>query len=345
MLQRIVGLFKKDVIIGVNNYYVAVMLFTAFLFVIVINFVIPAEISTDPVVYYYAEPEAEKLFTPISQFMDSKSRVPSKEVLISKMEQNINSLGMIMKLRGQKPVVEYVLQGHEDEKMKNILALSIRSLFNEKEDQSFAIERVQLREANSNQNIAFNKLFLPLLILFEPALLGLILIATMIFLEKEEDTIQAFAVTPGRLSEFLVSKVLFILCLSIISATIITGLTVGFSGYFIYLLMIVAISSIFSSSLALFISSFFDTISKSMMWLIFISVALTIPMVSYFAPSVSPGWMKWLPTYPLLFAIKEAVFPTGNIDYVITTIWKFGLLSIVIFAVSVPLFKMRLAKD
>lgn len=344
MFKRLGALFQKDLALGIRNYYIAIMLFTAVLLVLLVRFVIPEETSIKPTVYYAVESEAERAFAGMYELMDQKGRMASREEIVSSMEGNINSLGMVFKIKDRKPTVEYILQGHENEKIKNLLVLPVQALFNPARQDDLQIETIRLKAVTEENDQTFNMMLLPLLVLFEPALLGLMLLATMIFMEKEEKTIQAYAVTPGQLAEFLVSKVCFILLMSLISASIIVAFTVGIGSNFILLLLVVGISSIFSSTLALVIASFFDNLSKAMMWLMFATIVLTVPMISYFMPGFAPVWIRIMPTYPLLFVIQEVLFPTGNNDMIVSTLVLFSILSGVLFGISVLRYRGNLMK-
>ncbi|MCG8502633.1 MAG: ABC transporter permease [Firmicutes bacterium] len=344
MFKRLGALFQKDLALGIRNYYIAIMLFTAVLLVLLVRFVIPEETSIKPTVYYAVESEAERAFAGMYELMDQKGRMESREEIVRSMEGNINSLGMVFKIKDRKPTVEYILQGHENEKIKNLLVLPVQALFNPARQDDLQIETIRLKAVTEENDQTFNMMLLPLLVLFEPALLGLMLLATMIFMEKEEKTIQAYAVTPGQLAEFLVSKVCFILLMSLISASIIVAFTVGIGSNFILLLLVVGISSIFSSTLALVIASFFDNLSKAMMWLMFATIVLTVPMISYFMPGFAPVWIRIMPTYPLLFVIQEVLFPTGNNDMIVSTLVLFSILSGVLFGISVLRYRGNLMK-
>lgn len=344
MFKRLGALFQKDLALGIRNYYIAIMLFTAVLLVLLVRFVIPEETSIKPTVYYAVESEAERVFAGMYELMDQKGRMESREEIVRSMEGNINSLGMVFKIKDRKPTVEYILQGHENEKIKNLLVLPVQALFNPARQDDLQIETIRIKAVTEENDQTFNMMLLPLLVLFEPALLGLMLLATMIFMEKEEKTIQAYAVTPGQLAEFLVSKVCFILLMSLISASIIVAFTLGIGSNFILLLLVVGISSIFSSTLALVIASFFDNLSKAMMWLMFATIVLTVPMISYFMPGFAPVWIRIMPTYPLLFVIQEVLFPTGNNDMIVSTLVLFSILSGVLFGISVLRYRGNLMK-
>lgn len=345
MLARLGALFKKDVLLGFRNYYVAIVFFTAMLFVILINFVIPKEMSIEPQIYYTVAPEGKTVFTGIDQQLAQAKPLDSREDIVEKMRRNINSLGMVFKVKDQKPTVEFIMQGHESQEIKNILMLPFQSIGPNGRQEEMQIDTIRLKELAARTQQTFNIMLLPLFILFEPALLGLILLATLIFVEKEEGTIQAYAVTPGKLVEFLISKVLFILLLSMISVVVMMTFTIGIGKGFLITLLIVAVSSIFSSSLALFISSLFDNLSKAMMWLVLAGIIFSVPMMTYFIPGFAPLWIRIMPTYPLLFAIKEAMFPVGNTGVITSTIGLFAILSVVLFVLAVSSYRSNLVNE
>jgi len=64
--------------------------------------------------------------------------------------------------------------------------------------------------------------------------------------------------------------------------------------------------------LGLAVAVFFNNISE---WL-FIGIALLMinmaPVISYGWPSFAPSWLTLLPSYPIIFGLREILFPTGR---------------------------------
>ncbi len=59
-------------------------------------------------------------------------------------------------------------------------------------------------------------------------MLGFMLVASLVYIEKTEGTIKAYAVTPpGRVIEYLLSKSIVMMILGITGATIMTLLVLG----------------------------------------------------------------------------------------------------------------------
>ncbi len=70
-----------------------------------------------------------------------------------------------------------------------------------------------------------------------------------------------------------------------------------------------------------------------------ITLLLGVPLVSYMVPSFAPIYIRVLPTYRLVFAVKEAVFPIGNTKVVLDTIIILSLLSVAMFGIALKTFK------
>lgn len=350
MLGRFSGLFKKDSMTAFRNYYLHIVIFVALLLVVIINFVIPEEATIEPSVYYYFEYQGEMndaikdIIGEAEAGHDKIYQVDSQKEIVEKMKKNFNSLGLVIQEKNRKPTIRFIMQGHENEKVRNSLILAMKDDLNKTIREDIEIETTVLKKGIEVKKIPTNKNVLPMFILMDPALLGFILIAVLVFMEKEEGTIKAYMVSPGRVPEYLVSKIVLMLILGWISTTIVTVPVVGFNGDYISLFVIVGLGSIFGSSLGLILASFFDDISQAMIWTVIISVLFTLPFVSYFVPSFAPAYIKILPTYPLLFAIREAVFPSGNTGIIYSTMLTFVVLSLISYVVAILVYRRNLAR-
>ncbi|WP_105616234.1 ABC transporter permease [Vallitalea okinawensis] len=347
MIARIRALIKKEFILGSKNYFTAVIIATAIMFALIIRFVIPEDMSHQATIFFAVDQQVLDSFGTLLE--DDQQVLESRDAIIEAMEANINSVGVYLTLMNDTPEVELILQGHESKSMVELYKLSIRrqmkTMYESDEESWEGAYSVQLlKDYNSEPNIPFNHSMIPLFILFESTLVGFVMIATLIFSEKEERTELAFAITPGRIGELLVSKAVFIAVLGLVSCCIITIPTVGLKGSFSFVLLLVFVGNIFGSSIGLLIASFFKDLSKSMVWIILLSLILSAPMISYFVPAYNPTWLKIIPTYPLMYALKEAYFPTGNTSMIINTLGVFLLLDVVVFFITSQIFSRRLVK-
>jgi len=345
-MKRLIGLLIKDSKLASRNYYLLIVVIVAALLVAVTHFVIPEEVNTEGTLVYLVEsqrPEFQQLVTLFSQKPGS-IKAASRAELTEKMREISNSVGVVLKEQDGKPIVEVVLQGYENEETQRALELSIRAAANLSKFLASDIQVVKLRQ-DAAADIPFNQAMLPVMIVTEPMMLGFILIAAMVFMEREEGTAMAYLVSPGRITEYLSSKIIVMVLLGLLSTAIITTLTVGLDVNWAQLATLVVVGSIFDSCLGLLIASYFNSLSKAMVWIVALSIVLTLPQVSYFVPSFAPRYLTAMPIYGMLFAIKEALFPTGNNAIVNSSLLVTGAAGLVLFLWCVVSYRRNLARD
>lgn len=312
--MRFLSLIKKDWLLTTKNYFFYVTLFMALLMVVVIKFVVPEDISITPTTFVLFEYDAPEDL--IKGFEENGYKlVESREAMDVMLEENIQSYGLIYK---DETTVEYRLQGHENARYKEFLELGTQFMFQEYYGE-VDVKITDTKDFSQVEETPFNKLLLPLFHVMEPALLGMFLIATMIFSEKEENTITAYATTPSSINRFILSKTVVLILFGLMSLLVTTILVAGIGPKYGLLIIMTIICSFMGSALGLLLASFFDNISAAMLWIIGGSLLLSMPFMTYFSPGFSPLWMKALPTYYMLFAYKEAVFPTGNTGIIYQT--------------------------
>jgi len=351
MLKRYFGLLKKDIIIGLRNYFFLAVIAVALVFALIINFVIPENAEIKPNVYYYIEYEGAYKDVLEGALKESEakhskvSRVSSKEEIVEKMKKNFNSIGIFVNEIDNRPTVEFIIQGYENKEVINMLVLSMKDDIDKSLREDIEIDKLFLKNEIEQEKIPLNKNVLPIFLAMEPTMLGLLIIAAFIFMEKEEGTIGAYKVSPGKVPEYLASKITLMVILGLISTLISTILVVGFKADFLSLIVIVILGSIFASGLGLIIASFFDSISKSIVWILFASIIFSLPFASYFLPSFAPIYIRLLPTYLLQFALREAVFPTGNMGIIHSAALTFMVLSIINYILAIFAYKHNIVKD
>jgi len=343
MSQRLLTLIKKDMKLVTRNWFLLITLFIAAVFILIVNFVIPEDISMEPTVYVLSSTEDTTMLG-LTDFLSQKPNshmVTTREELESQLNETAGSLGMVIGGTYEFPDVEFVLQGYENDKIKSLLILEMDDYLGKIKGEKDALVSY-LGRGISQKEIPFNHSILPMFLLMEPVLLGLFFIATLMFFEKSEGTTRAYVASPGKMVEFLFSKVVVMFLLGLVSMYLVTFLTVGINANLILMLIIAISGSLFGSGLGLFISSFFDNLSKAMIWIISFSLLLSIPFASYYLPSFSPVWIRLMPTYSLLFALKECIYQTGKLDIVWQSITLSGTLGLLLFGASVYRYQKNL---
>ena len=128
----------------------------------------------------------------------------------------------------------------------------------------------------------------------------------------------------------------------IISGFLLMIVVVGTKANYLHFSILLITTSLFGSALGLFIASFFDSMTKAMGCLFSFVLIFALAATSYFSPSFSPTIIKFLPSYPIMFAFREVLLNNPNINYVYMTVLGFGIASIVLFIGANYRFKKTL---
>lgn len=149
---------------------------------------------------------------------------------------------------------------------------------------------------------------IPVFIAFEVAILGFLLIAVFVFQEKQEGTIRAYRVSPGTISTYILSKVLIFTLVSLVY-----GLVIVLAGWtlkpdWLRVLGLTLITSGMMTLLGLGFSSWFSNLSGWFFPGLAMLVLNILPIFSYLYPAFDPGWIRWIPSYGILFALEESLF-------------------------------------
>jgi len=190
-----------------------------------------------------------------------------------------------------------------------------------------------LEKLNNRTNL------LPIFLTMNAAFMGLFIIASYIFLDKEEGTIKALAVTPAKIWHYLMSKLLIMLMTGTATSLIVMLFIAGRNADYLLFFIAIICFNCFGSALGLFIASFFNTMSKAMGWLFFSIIILAFASVSYFMPAFSPPLIRLLPSYPMLFSFREILLKEGNAGYVLRSSAMFFAGSAVLFLLADIRFK------
>ena len=173
--------------------------------------------------------------------------------------------------------------------------------------------------------------YIPLVITFMCGLMSVFILIAYISIDKAEGLIKAFSVAPVSMYQYLISKMLVVMTTSIASSLIITIPVMGFQPNYLVLVILILSLTILGSCIALVVGSYFNDIIDGFGAIFVVIIALMLPTLSYLMPSFSPTWVKFVPSYYMLEASKEAILINGDIRYVILSSSGMLLISIFLF--------------
>ena len=336
--------FLKDMQLALKSFYIYMELGFSLVFVAVMLLAVPENLDPKVTVYTYLDLEGP------SQAMAEESLaqegyeivlLPSREEVEAKLADNRSSVGLAVALEDGTIVYDYILQGYEDEKFRNIIKTSIESGF-AKGMPGYENVTTVTTLAGNVEKLSDRLNVLPVFLALNVAFMGLFIIASYIFLDKDEGTIKAFAVTPAKVWHYLLSKMGVMLVSGLMSGLVATAFIAGLKAHYLHLVLLLIACNAFGSALGLFIASFFDTMTKAMGWLYMSIIVLALAVVSYYMPAFSPLVIRILPSYPMLFAFRETLHEVSDLRYIYANVLGFSLAGVVLFLLSNWRFKKTL---
>lgn len=335
--------FLKDAKLSFQGLYFYIEIGLALIFVAVMLFVVPENFDQTQDVYIYPNVSQEVMDHLSDEWaeLDPDYLVSSRSDLEEALADDRDAVGLELKQDGETLVFDFVLQGHESQEIRSFLAGTLEASFlTEIPGFTSQVEESVLEPGGGRLTDREN--VLTIYLTMNMGLMGLFIIAAYIFLDKDEGVIKAYAVAPVRIWQYLASKVMIMLVMGIATSLLmvlaLTGLNVN-----IFLLLGLVISfNFFGSSLGLFISSFFDSMIKAMGGMYGALMIMIIPMISYYAPSFNPVWIRFFPTYPMLFSFRDLLLNEGNYTYLATNMGLFIILGLIFFVAAANQFKKTL---
>jgi ABC-2 type transport system permease protein len=312
---------------------------------LLVLFVIPEDFSSSTEEYIYLDlPEkmAESYYNEVKDESENIHFVDSEEAL-RELAESEGKFGAVVYLDSENQLsYRYYMQGYESERLKNLYsiinndALSVEELQAQLESQEVRTIEGAGMELSDRENM------LPVFLTFNGSLMGLFMIASYIFLDRQEGIIQAYAVTPAPIWNYLLSKVGVIITTAIGFSLIILLPTVGLRPNYGMLIVFLICSGFFATSLGLLITSYYRDLMQSFGALYMVIMVMVVPNIAYFVPSWEPSWIKIIPTYYMLESFKEIVIADGNMLYVLFTSAGFLGAGVLLFAFANYRFKKTL---
>lgn len=350
MLKRFFNILAKEIKMGVRAHFLLMAIGLALFYCLLIAFVIPEDTNLKPDVFVFNEGFSNNP-TVLEKVLGTKDLsnpklhiVDSREELVEGMKENFNSVGIIIKNSDGQLILELVFQGHENAQVRELMKLSLIKNLSSSSFEENTIKKIELDENSTAEKIPANKWILPVLLLSEAVMLGSVLVFAMIFIEKSERTFVTFLVTPGKIAEYLGAKVAFLALLGVLFSIILTPMVVGFGINYLQLFAVIILGSLFSTSISLIVASFYKNLSQATISMIGLNLFFCLPVISYFVPGFSPWVVKILPTYPVLFAMRDIIFPGVASGHGLSGMLSVLIVGIIAFAVAVKMYKIQVSR-
>jgi hypothetical protein len=367
--------FTKELLLSSKSFYFWIEIIMAFIIMFVLMFVVPENPVSRQTEYLYVEEELLEFENPMTgeSFLDvlldgdedgilEETTIKSggdeydvrlivtedQEIYLMESLEDLDYLADVKSPMAAAHIYleegamkyDYYIQGYESERLQNLYKV-IHAVSTEEVQAAFdSIEVETLGEEveplNNRQNMV------PPLIVMNGAMLGMFIIASYIFLDRQEGIIKAYAVTSAKPRYYLLSKVFVLMLVSVVSTLLITIPVLGTMPVYWAILLLLITSAFFASSIGLIISTYYDSMTQAFGAIYALMIALLVPSIAYFIPSWEPTWVKFMPTYALIQGFKESIIPNGDMNYVLLASLGYVVVGAILFAFAEYRFKRNL---
>lgn len=154
------------------------------------------------------------------------------------------------------------------------------------------------------------------LLFFDPAVIGIVFVGALVFFEQSENVLQALVITPMKIDDYLLSKIVSLTVLSLISASLFMILMVVFNGTkcnILYLILGIILTSVMLILLGFIIISHVQGVNGYMLGMVIGFLGLTFPPLLFvFELFDSPVFYLW-PTQAS-FILFNGVFHASSLE-------------------------------
>lgn len=367
--MKIWSSFVKELMIASRGFYFYVELLMAFILLFVLLFVIPENFVSKEEEYLHLDfPSAAIEEKYIESFRDpdgqpetvtlkagktsisarlyetESSRIylldsETDMVLLAETKHKIGA-SVAMDAKTGELRYTYYLQGNETGRLKGLLKV----LHGQDDVKLFAAAENQKVERLTSGQITLTdrENMLPVFLTFNGSLMGFFIVAAYIFLDKKEGVIKAYAITPSPVWQYLLSKVMVLTVTMLATSLMMILPLMGFRINYLVLILFLITTGFFASGLGLVVSGYFDDMAKSFAAMFLLMIGLMLPTLAYFAPSWDPAWLKFVPSYYIIFGFKE-IFIRADMGFVLLAAAGYLVAGALLFAWANARFKRTLS--
>jgi ABC-2 type transport system permease protein len=172
-------------------------------------------------------------------------------------------------------------------------------------------------------------------------MMGIFLVPSLLFEEKETRTMQALLVSPASISQVVVGKALAGSFYILVTAVMIFAISWAEVVHWEMALLFVIGGGLFSVAVGLVLGSFFEKQQDMVGWIIalllFLVGAIFVKMLGIELPTLVESILPWVPSVALAEIYRAAFSETVSTTQVLTNLW-------IILAVSLPLYVLAIWK-
>lgn len=343
MSKKLLTLIKQNLVLSLRNSLIWVILLSMVMIIFVVKFAVPEEISPNLEQYYLDNSQGKAIESALIQLgIDEIRFVTNYESLENLVLDNKSAIGIIFNGSLDNPQIELIQSTAINKELLKMIQTKLSKLISTlngtwNSGVDIAFIRPQTKPIPRNLSLV------PVLLVFEVLVLGFLLIAVFIFQEKGDKVIRAYRISPGGTHLYILSKIIAFLIIGLIYAFGIVAFTYGFGFNLIHFTILTIIGFILYTLIGLITALFFEDISG---WFTIGIVLLTInmaPGMSHQMPSFAPAFMRYIPSYHVIFGYDHILFFNGK--SLVATFGLLTLLTIAAYIICYILVDKKLMKE
>jgi hypothetical protein len=319
MIKRFTTLFLQDLIVAYRNGFIWVTLLLLVIMSLLV-LLLPEKVESQTAELFY-DGSVDQVMTSYlrRQGADESAIYTDRAALDDSLRENKGRIGIVFSGSLDHPAFTIITSGQVAEENLNLLAASLESMIADLRGtpgpENYRVEMLR----PSSPPIPFNLVGIPVFIVFEVVLLGFFIVAVLVFQEKQEGVLRAYRVSPAGPLAYILSKNLLFIVLAIPYGGLLVLIGYGFRVNFLNLFILIVLSSALMTSFGLFVAVFFNNVSEWFFVGVFVLLLNMLPLISYGLSVYAPVWLTWIPSYPVVFGVREILFPTGKTGFMLPT--------------------------
>ncbi|MDJ0755019.1 MAG: ABC transporter permease [Ardenticatenaceae bacterium] len=330
-MNRIATLIKQDLLLSWRN---GLVISTAVLLVIMgaCIYLLPESFDVETAEFVYDASSDKAYETFLRQNgLSNANFVESEDELVAVLNDANQGFGVIYEGPVDDPRITLLTVGNLAEENINVALATL--------DYSAAVmqgktlpDQYQIRLLRPpSEPVPVNLNFIPIAIVFEVVLLGFMFGAVMIFEEKQEGINRALRVSPMSTMDYIWSKNILFLAMGLIYGGVLIFLALQFRADYGRILLLIALTTSMMTFVGLGIAVFFNNISEWFFIGVGVLIVFNLPVISYALPTFMPGWITWIPSFPILFGVREILFPTGQTGFYLPLVVQLVIYNLIAF--------------
>jgi len=185
----------------------------------------------------------------------------------------------------------------------------------------------------------------PMLLAADILLIGFLFVASMLFQEKKEHSVSAYRVSPGGTINYIMSKALVNVILSVCFAIIFGIFTLGFNINYPAYFLIITIAALMMTLIGILMGQFFSSLSDFLYIMLAFMILMGLPIFTYMNPNFRFPGIELIPSYQIVFSVDSLMRTGWEWSKLTNTFLILGIELILIFMLTTYVTKKHLIKD